>query len=193
MTLRLALLAAGCASRYGDNKLLAVHPASQQPLLHHVISEYQKAGITDITVLTGYWHNAISENLPSGVTHQYVDDWQEGMAASVRAAAAIDLTGYDGLMIGLGDQAGISATLISSLITDYASNPVITATNCQGIIGPPVIFPPQSLTVLNQLQGDSGAGKYLRKLALVSPDCIQSQRVNSLTDIDYPADWHKLD
>ena len=193
MTLRLALLAAGCGRRYGDNKLLAVHPASQQPLLHHVISEYQKAGITDITVLTGYWHNAISENLPSGFTHQYVDDWQEGMAASVRAAAAIDLTGYDGLMIGLGDQAGISATLISSLITDYASNPVITATNCQGIIGPPVIFPPQSLTVLNQLQGDSGAGKYLRKLALVSPDNIQSQRVNSLTDIDYPADWHKLD
>ena len=193
MTLRLALLAAGCARRYGDNKLLAVHPASQQPLLHHVIREYQKAGITDITVLTGYWHNAISENLPSGFTHQYVDDWQEGMAASVRAAAAIDLTGYDGLMIGLGDQAGISATLISSLITDYASNPVITATNCQGIIGPPVIFPPQSLTVLNQLQGDSGAGKYLRKLALVSPDNIQSQRVNSLTDIDYPADWHKLD
>ena len=193
MTLRLALLAAGCARRYGDNKLLAVHPASQQPLLHHVISEYQKAGITDITVLTGYWHNAISENLPSGVTHQYVDDWQEGMAASVRAAAAIDLTGYDGLMIGLGDQAGISATLIRSLITDYASNLVITATNCQGIIGPPVIFPPQSLMLLNQLQGDSGAGKYLRKLALVSPDSIQSQRVNSLTDIDYPADWHKLD
>ena len=193
MTLRLALLAAGCARRYGGNKLLAVHPASQQPLLHHVISEYQKAGITDITVLTGYWHNAISENLPSGVTHQYVDDWQEGMAASVRAAAAIDLTGYDGLMIGLGDQAGISATLIRSLITDYASNLVITATNCQGIIGPPVIFPPQSLMLLNQLQGDSGAGKYLRKLALVSPDSIQSQRVNSLTDIDYPADWHKLD
>ena len=93
MTLRLALLAAGCARRYGDNKLLAVHPASQQPLLHHVISEYQKAGITDITVLTGYWHNAISENLPSGVTHQYVDDWQEGMAASVRAAAAACLSG----------------------------------------------------------------------------------------------------
>ncbi len=193
MTLRLALLAAGCARRYGGNKLLAVHPASQQPLLHHVLREYQKAGITDITVLTGYWHNAISENLPTGVTHQYVDDWQEGMAASVRAAAALDLTGYDGLMIGLGDQAGISATLIRSLITDYASNLVITATNCQGIIGPPVIFPPQSLTVLNQLQGDSGAGKYLRKLALVSPDCIQSQSVNSLTDIDYPADWHKLD
>ena len=193
MTLRLALLAAGCARRYGGNKLLAVHPASQQPLLHHVIREYQKAGITDITVLTGYWHKAISENLPSGVSYQYVDDWEEGMAASVRAAAALDLTGYGGLMIGLGDQAGISATLISSLITDYASNLVITATNCQGIIGPPVIFPPQSLMLLNQLQGDSGAGKYLRKLALVSPDSIQSQRVNSLTDIDYPADWHKLD
>ncbi|MEC9261428.1 MAG: NTP transferase domain-containing protein [Pseudomonadota bacterium] len=193
MTLRLALLAAGCARRYGDNKLLAVHPGSQQPLLHHVISEYQKAGITDITVLTGYWHNAMCETLPTGVTHHYVDDWQEGMAASVRAAAALDLTGYDGLMIGLGDQAGISATLISSLITDYASNPVITATNCQGIIGPPVIFPPQSLTVLNQLQGDSGAGKYLRKLALVSPGSIQTQRVNALTDIDYPADWRKLD
>ena len=192
MTLRLALLAAGCARRYGDNKLLAVHPASQQPLLHHVISEYQKAGITDITVLTGYWHNAIIKTLPTGVTQHYVGDWQEGMAASVRAAAALDLTGYDGLMIGLGDQAGISATLINSLITDYVSNPVITAANCQGIIGPPVIFPPQSLTVLNQLQGDSGAGKYLRKLALVSPGSIQSQRVNSLTDIDSPMDWHKL-
>lgn len=192
MTLRLALLAAGCARRYGGNKLLAVHPASQQPLLHHVITEYQKAGITDITVLTGYWHNAIIKTLPTGVTQHYVGDWQEGMAASVRAAAALDLTGYDGLMIGLGDQAGISATLINSLITDYVSNPVITAANCQGIIGPPVIFPPQSLTVLNQLQGDSGAGKYLRKLALVSPGSIQSQRVNSLTDIDSPMDWHKL-
>ena len=193
MTLRLALLAAGCASRYGGNKLLAVHPASQQPLLHHVISEYIKAGFTDIVVLTGYWHNAICETLPTGVTHHYVDDWQEGMAASVRTAAALDLTGYDGLMIGLGDQAGISAELISSLTTDYASNPVITATSCQGIIGPPVIFPPHTLSVLNQLQGDSGAGKYLRKLALMSPGSIQTQRVNSLTDIDNPADWHKLD
>ncbi|MBR9793960.1 MAG: NTP transferase domain-containing protein [Gammaproteobacteria bacterium] len=193
MKLQLALLAAGRASRYGGNKLLAVHPASQQPLLHHVIGEYRKAGITDIVVLTGHWHNAIYEALPTGVTHHYVVDWQEGMAASVRAAAALDLTGYEGLMVGLGDQAGISATLISSLITGYTSNPVITATDCQGIIGPPVIFPPQSLTVLNQLQGDSGAGKYLRKLALVSPGSIQTQRVNSLTDIDYPADWHKLD
>lgn len=192
MKLQLALLAAGRASRYGSNKLLAVHPASQQPLLYHIISEYQKAGVTDIVVLTGYWHNAIRETLPSGVNHHYVDNWQEGMAASVRAAAALDLTGYDGLMIGLGDQAGISAILINSLLTDYASNPVITATNCQGIIGPPVIFPPQSLTVLKQLQGDSGAGKYLRKLALVSPGSIQTKQVNSLTDIDSPMDWHKL-
>ena len=193
MKLRLALLAAGCASRYGGNKLLAIHPQSRQPLLLHVISEYNKAGITDIVVLSGYWHDAICEALPASIFCHYVDDWQEGMAASVRAAAALDLSSYDGLIIGLGDQAGISATLISSLITDYVSNPIITATNCQGIIGPPVIFPPQSLTVLNQLKGDSGAGKYLRKLALVSPDSIQSQRVNSLTDIDYPADWHKLD
>ena len=193
MTLRLALSAAGCARRYGGNKLLAVHPASQQPLLHHVISEYKKAGITDIVVLTGYWHNAIIKTLPTGVTHHYVDDWEEGMAASVRTAVALDLTGYDGLMIGLGDQAGISAILINSLITDYASNPVITATNCQGIIGPPVIFPPQTLTVLDQLQGDSGAGKYLRKLALTAPDTIQTVYTDSLTDIDCPADWHKLD
>jgi len=189
----LALLAAGSASRYGGNKLLALHPESQQPLLVHVIRQYQQAGLSDIVVLTGFWHDAIVHALPHGVKHQFVKQWEEGMAASVRAAAALDLSSYDGLIIGLGDQAGISAGLISSLKTDYASKPVITATDCQGIIGPPVIFPPQSLTVLNQLQGDSGAGKYLRKLALVSPDSIQTKRINTLTDIDYPADWHKLD
>lgn len=192
MKISVALLAAGKASRYGGNKLLAVHPRNHKFLLEHVIDQYTVAGFTDITVLTGYWHQAIEKAMSPRASLHYVRDWEEGIAASLRVAAALD-NSSDGLMIGLGDQVGITTSLINQLVEAFKQRPIITATECQGIISPPVIFPIDELTVLSALKGDSGAGKYLRKLTISAPDTIQTVPISALTDIDCPEDWQNLD
>lgn len=195
MKLKIAMLAAGRSDRYGSNKLLAPHRRSKQPLLQHVLERYRKAGLFPIQVLTGCWHNALQEALqgPPDIVIQYVRNWQEGIAASLREAAQLISANDESVLIGLGDQAGLTTELLQSLVNLYASRPVITATVCNGIISPPVIFPYHELAILQQLQGDKGAGKFLQQLADTAPERIQLLKVSSVIDIDCPDDWLQLD
>ena len=195
MKLQVALLAAGRSDRYGSNKLLAPHRRSRQPLLQHVLERYRQAGLFPIQVLTGCWHHPLQgalQDQPDIAVH-YVTNWQEGIAASLREAAQLISANDESLLIGLGDQAGVTTELLQSLVNLYASRPVITATVCNGIISPPVIFPYHERAILQQLQGDKGAGKTLQQLADTAPERIQLLTVSSLIDIDCPDDWLKLD
>ncbi|GGF58511.1 nucleotidyltransferase family protein [Alteromonas lipolytica] len=191
--INVAVLAAGRASRYGGNKLLATPPGHSSPLVCQVINTCKQAGLTNITLYTGYWHEALEQALPASVSQHFVENWQQGIAASLNTAAARAEAAGQPLLIALGDHADLNCSHLHKLVANFHQRQVITATQCAGIITPPVIFPVHELPLLAALKGDSGAGKILKTMVKSAPERIQLVAVEKLTDIDCPADWHKLD
>ena len=190
--IRVALMAAGRSSRYDSCKLTALHPITNQPLICHVIAQYQQAGLHDIVVLTGCWHESIINVLPSTVEVSRVPDWEAGLSASIRHGATLLSPQHHALLIGLGDQAGISAAVLHELKLCFESAQKITACCQANIITPPVIFPRHELSLLGTLNGDEGAGKHLRYLAQLHPERIDCIATKPVIDIDKPEDWQKL-
>ncbi|NVK56150.1 MAG: nucleotidyltransferase family protein [Alteromonadaceae bacterium] len=190
--IRVALMAAGRASRYGGCKLTALHPRSSQPLICHVIDQYQRAGLGDIVVLTGYWHDAVINAISAQVEVSRVPDWQAGLSASIRHASTLLEAHHQGLMIGLGDQAGISSDILRAITRQFQQSGKIIACNDGQLISPPAIFPRTELCVLDQITGDEGAGKHLRQMAREQSDRIDCVPVEPIKDIDRPEDWQKL-
>lgn len=187
------LLAAGQARRYGSNKLAVIHPQSDLPLICHVIKQYQKAGFTEITVLTGCWHDQLDKLLPDSIPRHYVEDWQQGMSAGLRSYSSTAIQHAKPLLVGLGDQAGLSADFLEDLTKQFITNGLISASEYEGIIGAPVIFPVNELSVLDTLHGDQGAGKWLRQLKQAHPGRIKTVSTAPILDIDIQSDWQKLD
>lgn len=182
------LLAAGRASRYGSNKLLSIHPDSQLPLLWHVCEQYKLAGIQTITVITGYWHDAICASAAGEIGIEYNGEWQSGLASSVKLANE-KINSSDALLLGLGDQAGITANGIAALCSAYQAQ-VITASQYDGLLGAPAIFPPSMRRTLNQLTGDQGAGKIIRQRYQANPQAVNIVPLEEAAwDIDSPSDW----
>ncbi|MDC8831190.1 nucleotidyltransferase family protein [Alteromonas gilva] len=191
-TIRVALMAAGRASRYGSCKLTALHPVSKLPLICHVIEQYQLAGLNDIVVLTGYWHKTVINALPAQVEVSRVPDWQLGLSASVSHATTLLAPYHTGLLIGLGDQAGVHSSLLNALNHQFTLQGKITACCEAERVAPPVIFPRHEVALLQQLSGDEGAGKHLRRLLKTYPNRIHCVATEPVIDIDTPQDWHKL-
>lgn len=182
------LLAAGRASRYGSNKLLSIHPDSQLPLLWHVCEQYKLASIQSITVITGYWHDAICASSAGDIAIEYNGEWQSGLASSVKLANE-KISSRDALLLGLGDQAGITANGIAALCSAYQPQ-VITASQYDGLLGAPAIFPPSQRRTLNQLTGDQGAGKIIRQRYQANPQAVNIVPLEEAAwDIDSPSDW----
>ncbi|WP_181405091.1 NTP transferase domain-containing protein [Aestuariibacter sp. GS-14] len=182
------LLAAGQASRYGSNKLLSIHPDSQLPLLWHVCEQYKLAGIERITVITGHWHDAICASAAEDIVIEYNSQWQSGLASSVKLANQ-KVSSRDALLLGLGDQAGITADGLAALCSAYQPQ-VITVSQYDGLLGAPAIFPPSQRRTLTLLTGDQGAGKIIRQRYQANPQAVNIVPLEEAAcDIDSPSDW----
>ncbi|NVK58176.1 MAG: NTP transferase domain-containing protein, partial [Alteromonadaceae bacterium] len=114
------------------------------------------------------------------------------LSASIRHASTLLDAHHQGLMIGLGDQAGIHSDILCALTRQFQKSGKITAC-CHGtVISPPVVFPRSELCVLDQIDGDEGAGKHLRQMAREHSDRIDCIPVVPIKDIDRPGDWQKF-
>lgn len=139
------VLAGGQSQRYGGNKLLSLHPVSQQPLIvhstnallgalttkHNTLNPLQKLCMFTPVVVTGKWHDSVSvalQSLPLDVT--YNPQWQEGIGASIRCGihrinqlACAEAVGPTHVLITLGDLALMQSDDYQRLITTSQHHP----------------------------------------------------------------------
>lgn len=202
MPVRLAtvILAAGEASRYGDNKLLARHPGGSS-LLSHVLSQYQPLSPLPITLVTGRYHDEIVKAMETSQAVRIIcnEQWQQGMGGSIATGVRAVLAEAEEdpaslypthILIGLGDMPQVTPESLGELIDKAVLFPnARIASEVDGYRMSPAIFPLADSDALSGLHGQKGAAKLLNAAV---PECIAVPHPQAAVDIDRPEDWQKL-
>lgn len=168
MLLPLVILAAGGSSRLGQPKQLIVFEG--KTLLRRAVETalaVEKAGVkTPVGVVLGANFDACRETLDGlPVVILKNDDWPEGMAGSVRQAAAWATEhGADGLLLLLCDQPFVTAELLQNILETFreSGQPLVASDYGNGVRGVPVLVGNRFFAELQILGGDRGAQSVLR-------------------------------
>ncbi len=165
ITVGIALLAAGKASRMGGkyHKLLAEFDS--QPLVRKCAEAAIGSNADAVVAVTGHRAAEVEAalvGLPLEMKRN--EAFETGMASSIKTGLA-SLSGMDGLMILLGDMPGVTTADINEMVEAFRishGTSIIRAVS-GGKRGNPVILPRSVYSALNRLQGDIGARHIIEK------------------------------
>lgn len=187
----IVILAAGGSSRLGRPKQLVQHRG--KALLQHAIDTAAALGIPTGVLVTG----ANAEQIAAEIDPRHFEvvkngQWQQGIAASIRAglARATANPQVEHVLFLLSDQPFVSVPLLQELLQVHAKDGKgITASTYKGQPGVPAIFSKKYFVEMQQLSGDQGAKKIMLKhtedMSLVDFDMGHF-------DVDTPADIEML-
>jgi len=157
------LLAAGAARRFGSQKLL--HPVAGVPLVRRSAESLLTAALDLVIVVVGSDAAAVRAAL-EGLPVRVVDapDWEDGMAASLRAGVGALGDDVAAAVIALGDEPSVGANVIDPLIDAWRSGVALAvAPTFGGAQRPPVLFDRALFPELAALRGDHGARRVLER------------------------------
>lgn len=157
-----AVLAAGSSSRLKTPKQLV--SIQGQPLLRRIVQ--CALPITGkVAVVLGAHADAIAPSIADLPVERLTSHaWEEGMAASVRSAAAwaSDDDAVSALLLMVCDQTRLSTAHLRALASAYTTDPTSAIGSAYSdIVGVPAIFPRALFGDLLALRGDAGARKIL--------------------------------
>lgn len=180
------VLAAGAGRRFGGGKLLA--PFAGAPSIRRTVEAVCEGGFAEVVVVAGADLATITaalDGLPCRIIA--ASDWQEGMAASLRAGIGALAPDTAGVFIFLGDMPLVPVALcdeLAALAQDagYAARPVVS-----GKPGHPAAFTRAAFADLAGLRGDGGANRLLAGRAS-GVAYRATDDAGALIDIDAPGD-----
>jgi len=159
------ILAAGSSSRLGKPKQNLVFQGST--LLQRAIKFALAADTDEVVVILGANSEVIKPNLTDkNIRIIQNNDWQEGMASSIRVGLAALLKINPQLrhvILMLCDQPFADTSIINQLIKAASTGKTIVASAYNGTLGPPALFNKIHFEELLVLQGNEGAKKLLVK------------------------------
>jgi molybdenum cofactor cytidylyltransferase len=157
-----AILAAGAATRFGGDKLLV--DVRGRSLLAQSIDAVRASPCAPIAVVLGARAEAHAPIVERAVVERLDNPaWQEGMAASVRAATAwAQRRGLAALALIVADQPHLTARHLAALVAASEDGSRMAASHYAGVLGVPAVFPDRSYGALLSLTGDTGARALLR-------------------------------
>jgi molybdenum cofactor cytidylyltransferase len=191
MSVVAVVLAAGAASRFGSNKLLA--PMDGRPLLQHALDAVAAAGVDDVVVVLGTEADAVEAAMTWRGERRVVNERpQDGLSSSLRVGldAAVDVPGADAALVVLGDQPQLRPGVIRAVVTVAASP---AAAHAQFVrpryaadAAPnPVLVRRSAWALAAGLDGDWGLGPLMAN----RPDRVVEVPVEGANpDVDTPAD-----
>ncbi len=161
------VLAAGAGRRYGGPKALA-RSVDGTPWLTAVTGTLASIGLESVAVLPRT-HTQAADLLPPGAQPLFVDTFDEGIGASLRAALAfLSSTDARAALIALVDQPTLPGVVVARLLTPSAGpgarlETVLRRAVFDGRPGHPVLIGREHWAALiDSLRGDQGAGPYFR-------------------------------
>jgi molybdenum cofactor cytidylyltransferase len=162
----IVVLAAGMSSRLGSPKQLLAYQGNS--LLQHVVSIALQTTMRPVVVVVGANSDLVKKEIEgTGVVVVNNEEWQEGMASSLRCglvAVQKISADVDGIIFMVCDQPYVSTSLLNNLINKQReTGKPIVASNYGEAIGPPVLFYKSIFQELLQLKGDAGARKIIQQ------------------------------
>jgi CTP:molybdopterin cytidylyltransferase MocA len=185
-----AVLAAGGSRRFGEPKQLA--PLQGRPLLEHALAALAAAPLDARCVVLGACLDEILAAVPlHGLEVCRCPDWEEGIAASLRAAVRwARVHEADALCVTLGDQPRIGPPAFARVLGRRGADGALAVRAAYaGKPGHPALIESALFDALLELRGDRGAGPVLAAHACLSVDCDD---VASGRDVDRPHDLAAL-
>ncbi|NIP60365.1 MAG: NTP transferase domain-containing protein [Gemmatimonadetes bacterium] len=184
------VLAAGSASRFGGQKLVA--PYRGAPLVRRVVENALDSGADRVLVVVGHEADAVEETL-AGLAVETVrnPEYREGMASSIRAGIRALAEGCEEVLVVLGDQPEVDAGLMDRVLeADPGGGVAVVAPVYREGQGNPVLFRASVFPELLVLRGDRGAR------SVVERDPARVRRVTverpMPRDVDTAADLRRL-
>jgi CTP:molybdopterin cytidylyltransferase MocA len=167
------LLAAGEGRRLGRPKAL-VEDRDGRTWLERSVSALRDGGVTDVYVVVGAEHAAVSAAMPDGCRVLRATNWAEGMGASLRtglAAVSKQREGAEAVIVMLVDTPGVGPEVVRRLAS--TSGPDVLARAAYGSEpGHPVLIGRHHWAgVLEVASGDRGARDYLRAHPVTMVQC----------------------
>ena len=184
------VLAAGTASRFGSQKLLA--PFRGATLVRRTVENVLASQVSETVVVLGRdgdgVRSALAELPVRCVTNP---DFRKGLSTSLRAGIETIEPSAFAAVILLGDQPGVTATIIDQLIEEgRRSRRPIVVPEYAGVRGNPVVFDATIFSELRAVEGDQGArGVIARDPARVA---TVSFPFDMPADVDTPEDFARL-
>jgi molybdenum cofactor cytidylyltransferase len=186
------ILAAGESKRLGNPKQLLSFDGNT--LLSRVAKTACESMMCPVIAVLGAHAEKIRPtlNLP-GLNVVNNEDWQEGMASSLRKGLTSMMELYpqvDGIFILVCDQPYLSHDLIKALIEAQrdAGLPAAAAAY-NGKLGTPALFHKSLFSALLLLSGDTGARKMLER---IRENVVEVDFEMGDVDIDTQADYERL-
>ncbi|MBB4662256.1 nucleotidyltransferase family protein [Conexibacter arvalis] len=188
------VLAAGGARRFGAAKQLA--PLRGRPLLEHALAAAAAAPeLAGVVVVLGAEADRIAGAVDlHGARPVVAPDWEEGIAASLRAGLDAIGPDADAALVLLGDQPEIDVDAIARVVGAWRdpggdeparpSRPRAVRAVHGGRPGHPVLLDRALFPALRELRGDRGAGAVLAAAELVEVECGPG----AVLDVDTPDD-----
>lgn len=151
------VLAAGASRRFGSQKLLA--ELRGKPVVRWAVENVLAAQPDEVIVVVGREGEGVRDALHGLAVRIVVNDrWTEGIGGSLRAGVAALSAEADAAMIALGDQPGVDASVIASLLNAQSEGSrSIVVPSYRGERGHPVIFSAEIFPELLAMEGDRGA------------------------------------
>lgn len=185
------VLAAGGSRRFGSPKQLK--EVNGETLVHRAVRAAAEATVSGIVLVTGAESDAVSAavlDFDSLVT-VFNPEWRTGLASSLRTglAALVENFHPDGALLTLVDQPLVDSRSIQLLLEAFGSTRRIVASSYEGNIGAPAIIGREFFHDLMKLEGDHGAGPWLRRRVNQVTEVAMSA---AALDVDVPADVQRL-
>jgi xanthine dehydrogenase accessory factor len=155
------VLAAGGSTRLGRPKQLV--EVDGETLVRRSLRRALGCGCDPVGLVVGADAERIAAtSLDLGVVVLRNDEWQEGIASSIRVAAAwAESIVCDGLLLALCDQVHLTEVHLRNLLAAFAREKGCVGSAYNGTFGAPAVFARSDLHALGELKGDRGAGRLL--------------------------------
>ena len=179
------LLAAGSASRFGSQKLLARLPDGRR-VVEASAANLFAAGVENVVAVARNDPELIGVLEACGCQVVINDRADEGMGTSIAAGVAATFAA-SGWLIALGDMPSIRVETIAAVIKVMANGSRIVVPAMHGRRGHPVGFSDFYRARLRALTGDTGAREIVKADAALVAE-INVDDAGIFDDIDVPAD-----